>query len=97
MTQVEVLSITDTGHRRRWTDAGKLRIVEEIYLQATLEAIAAGHPQSRLGEFLLKRPGFTGEFFVQNLRGFFKGIHVRIELLLRFLRRDITDGAVQPL
>ncbi|MCO6385311.1 hypothetical protein GTH22_21515 [Oceanicola sp. 502str15] len=42
----------------------------------------------------LNRPGFTGEFFVQNLRGFFKGIHVRIEDLLCFLRRDIADGAV---
>ncbi|MRH22945.1 IS66-like element accessory protein TnpA [Rhodovulum strictum] len=31
MSQVEVLSVTDTGRRRRWTDAEKLRIVEESY------------------------------------------------------------------
>lgn len=29
MSQVEIFSITDTGRRRRWTDAEKLRIVEE--------------------------------------------------------------------
>ncbi|MGA1677541.1 MAG: IS66-like element accessory protein TnpA [Pseudomonadales bacterium] len=28
---VEVLSVTDTGRRRRWTDAEKLRIVDESY------------------------------------------------------------------
>ena len=26
----------------------------------------------------VKRPGFTGEFFVQNLRGFFKGVHIGV-------------------
>jgi len=31
MSQVEVLSVTDSGRRRRWTDAEKLRIVEESY------------------------------------------------------------------
>jgi hypothetical protein len=31
MSQVEVLSVTDTGRRRRWTDAEKLQIVEESY------------------------------------------------------------------
>lgn len=31
ISQVEVLSVTDTGRRRRWTDAEKLRIVEESY------------------------------------------------------------------
>ena len=27
--EVEILSVTDTGRRRRWTDAEKVRIVEE--------------------------------------------------------------------
>ncbi|MAZ20782.1 transposase [Roseovarius sp.] len=31
ISPVEVLSVTDTGRRRRWTDAEKLRIVEESY------------------------------------------------------------------
>ncbi|MCW3784421.1 IS66-like element accessory protein TnpA [Defluviimonas salinarum] len=31
MSQVEVLSVTDTGRRRRWADAEKLRIVEESH------------------------------------------------------------------
>ena len=30
----------------------------------------------------MKRPGFTGEFFVQNLRGSFKGVHARMECIL---------------
>lgn len=28
---VEILSVTDTGRRRRWTDAEKVRIVEESF------------------------------------------------------------------
>jgi len=31
MSQVEVLSVTNTGRRRRWKDAEKLRIVQENY------------------------------------------------------------------
>jgi transposase len=31
--QVEILSVTDTGRRRRWTDAQKVRIVEESFGQ----------------------------------------------------------------
>ena len=29
--QVEILSVADTGRRRRWTDAQKVRIVEESF------------------------------------------------------------------
>jgi len=29
--EVEILSVTDTGRRRRWTDAQKVRIVEESF------------------------------------------------------------------
>ena len=42
----------------------------------------------------LNRPGFPRGFFVQNLRGFFKGVHLCVERLLHFLRRPMTDGAV---
>lgn len=41
MSQVEVLSVTDTGRRRRWTDAEKLRIVEESYAAPRLAAATA--------------------------------------------------------
>jgi hypothetical protein len=43
---------------------------------------------------LLNRPGFTGEFFVQNLGGIIKGVHVCIEGVLHFLRRSMADGAM---
>ena len=42
----------------------------------------------------VNRPGFPRGFFVQNLRGFFKGVHLCVERLLHFLRRPMTDGAV---
>lgn len=41
MSQVEVLSVTDTGRRRRWTDAEKLRIVEESYAGPRMVAATA--------------------------------------------------------
>ena len=42
----------------------------------------------------LNRPGFTGELLVQILSYFFSGIQGFIEVLLCFMRRDITDFAV---
>src|SRR6056297_2136258 len=41
MSQVEVLSVTDTGRRRRWTDAEKVRIVEESYAAPRMAAATA--------------------------------------------------------
>lgn len=41
MPQVEVLSVTDSGRRRRWTDAEKLRIVEESYAMPRSAAMTA--------------------------------------------------------
>ena len=38
MSRIEVLSVTDTGRRRRWTDAEKLRIVEESYAAPRMSA-----------------------------------------------------------
>ena len=43
----------------------------------------------------MNRPGFTGECFVQILRHFIKVVQVFIECLLRFLWRDVANGAVQ--
>jgi hypothetical protein len=33
----------------------------------------------------MNRPGFTGEFFVQNLCDVIKGVHAFIEVVLHFL------------
>lgn len=41
ISQVEVLSVTDTGRRRRWTDAEKVRIVEESYAAPRMAAATA--------------------------------------------------------
>lgn len=42
----------------------------------------------------LNRPGFTGELLFQMLGCFFSGIQGLMELLLCFLRRDVSDFAV---
>ncbi|WP_348773665.1 IS66-like element accessory protein TnpA, partial [Limimaricola cinnabarinus] len=41
ISQVEVLSVTDTGRRRRWTDAEKVRIVEESYAAPRMASATA--------------------------------------------------------
>ena len=41
MSRVEVLSVTDPGRRRGWTDAEKLRIVEESDAAERMEAATA--------------------------------------------------------
>ena len=41
MTQVEVLSVTDCGRRRRWSTAEKVRIVEESLSRPRMAASTA--------------------------------------------------------
>ena len=53
MPQVEVLSVTDTGRRRRWTDAEKLRIVEESC--AAPRMVAATARRHEISRALLTR------------------------------------------
>ncbi|WP_232796561.1 transposase, partial [Roseovarius salinarum] len=53
-------------------------ISESLYYTWSKEFLEAGK---------LNRPGFPRGFFVQNLRGFFKGVHLCVERLLHFLRR----------
>lgn len=43
---------------------------------------------------LLNRPGFAGEFFVQNLGDVIKSVYACVESFLHFLRRPIADGAM---
>ncbi|PHP29536.1 IS66-like element accessory protein TnpA [Limimaricola cinnabarinus] len=41
ISQIEVLSVTDTGRRRRWTEAEKVRIVEESYAAPRMASATA--------------------------------------------------------
>ena len=46
--RIQVLSVSDTGRRRRWTDAEKVRIVEESHSDGvTLAEVARQHDISR--------------------------------------------------
>ena len=46
--RIQVLSVSDTGRRRRWTDAEKLRIIEESDGDGvTLAEVARRHSVSR--------------------------------------------------
>ena len=46
--RIEVLSVTDTGRRRRWTDDEKVRIVEESHQTGeTVAEVARRHEISR--------------------------------------------------
>jgi transposase len=46
--RIQVLSVSDTGRRRRWTDAEKRRIVEESHLGgSTIADVARRHEISR--------------------------------------------------
>ncbi|WP_296645155.1 transposase, partial [Roseinatronobacter sp.] len=51
--EVEILSVTDTGRRRRWSDAEKVRIVEESFgPRGSMAATAHRHD---IGRTLLVR------------------------------------------
>lgn len=46
--RIQVLSVSDTGRRRRWTDDEKIRIVEESHREGmTLAEVARRHEISR--------------------------------------------------
>jgi transposase len=52
--ELEILSVTDTGRRRRWTDAQKVCIVEESFgLRGSIAETARRHD---IGRTLLAMP-----------------------------------------
>ena len=51
--EFEILSVTDTGRRRRWTDAEKVRIVEESF--GPRGSVAETARRSDVGRTLLVR------------------------------------------
>jgi transposase len=55
--RIQVLSVSDTGRRRRWTDAEKVRIIEESHLCGSAIAEVARRYRHRLGRFLQMKRG----------------------------------------
>ncbi|MEO3477896.1 hypothetical protein AAFO90_09475, partial [Phaeobacter sp. CAU 1743] len=53
-----------------------------------------GSTSGLLFSLSLNRPGFAGEFFVQNLGDVIKSVYACVESFLHFLRRPIADGAM---
>lgn len=71
-----------------------LKLKEEKLALCGLLSSGDEQPQTRWAS-AMNRPGFAGEGLVQQLGCFFVGIQVFIESLVCFLRRDVSDGAVQ--
>ena len=94
----EQCEATETIRSRYGERAALEYLVGEKLLLFTSTARTRPEFAAQLPAFVahVNRPGFTGEFFVQNLRDFFKGVHACIELLLYFLRRFMANCAVQP-
>jgi len=61
--EVEILSVTDTGRRRRWTDAQKVRIVEESFgPRGSMSETARRHDIGRTLLVRWRRQYRNGEF-----------------------------------
>lgn len=97
MSPVEVLSVTDTGRRRRWTDAEKFRIVEESYAAPRL--VAATARRYRISRSLLtrwRREARAGLLVADGDRVQFAPVAVAPEAAARPVAddaRDRPDGA----
>ncbi|MEO3480769.1 hypothetical protein AAFO90_24375, partial [Phaeobacter sp. CAU 1743] len=65
-------------------------------IDAELSSLQYNRPlPMRRGEVgKVNRPGFAGEFFVQNLGDVIKSVYACVESFLHFLRRPIADGAM---
>ena len=80
--EVEILSVTDTGRRRRWTDAQKVRIVEESF-----------GPRGRLSE-TARRHDIGRTLLVRWRRQYRNGVLAGGAAPLRFM--PVTLAAPEP-
>ena len=98
MSQVEVLSVTDSGRRRRWTDAEKLRIVAESYAAPRMAAATARrHEISRSLLTRWLREAREGLFSANGDRAHFAPVAVTPVAVKPMTAdaRDRTDDAVR--
>ena len=92
MSRVEVLSVTDTGRRRRWTDAEKLRIVEESYAAPRMVAATARrHEISRALLTRWRREVREGLLAAEGDRAHFAPVAVTPDLAPRPVTADVRD------
>jgi transposase-like protein len=92
MSQVEVLSVTDTGRRRRWTDAEKLRIVEESYAAPRMVAATARrHEISRALLTRWRREAREGLLAAEGDRALFAPVAVMTDLAPGPVTADARD------
>lgn len=86
MPQVEVLSVTDTGRRRRWTEAEKVRIVEESYAAPRMASATA------------RRHGISRSLLTRWRREAREGVLGADQDQVRFAPLTVTDspGPVRP-
>lgn len=92
MSQVEVLSVTDTGRRRRWTDAEKLRIVEESYASPRMAAATARrHEISRSLLTLWRREAREGLLIGDGDRTHFAPVSVSPDRAPGPVTTDVRD------
>ncbi len=94
MSQVEVLSVTDTGRRRRWTDAEKLRIVEESYAAPRMVAATARrHEISRSLLTRWRREAREGLLTANGDRAHFAPVAVMTDVAPRPMTADAREPA----
>ncbi len=92
MSQVEVLAVTDTGRRRRWTNAEKLRIVEEsCAARRMVAATARRHEISRALLTRWRREAREGLLTAECGRAHFAPVAVMTDPAPRPMTADTRD------
>lgn len=95
---VEILSVSDTGRRRRWTDVEKVRIVEESF--GAPGRVAETARRYDLGRSLLvrwRRQYRDGELVVGPARGCFTPLTIaEPKALQKPATQAAPDAAVAP-
>ena len=92
LSQVEFLSVTDTGRRRRWTDAEKLRIVEESHAAPRMVAATARrHEISRALLTRWRREAREGLLAAEGDRAHFAPVAVTPDPAPRPVTAEVRD------